>query len=329
MRKLVIFALLFIVGVFMVWQPIKAHAKTLLFISESFPQITVKPLGWFTKEPGAERVEFGEEQEIVADLVVPQRQGKYPAIIFAMGVYTQEKDRALLLDVADTFARLGYVVLWPRSKVLDKEEGILEDPQIFIESFKYLESRSEVDKGRISFLGFSLGSSIAMVAAETPAIADSVRSMIWFGGYYSLYDYLTELATGKVVVNGQEILWEPHESATSHAEKIMKPLGGSLELFKENKVTEEQKAYLARFSPDAKLANFRARLLILHDKNDSYIPWIESQKLKQAMDKERVVPYHITDLFGHVQPKDGRINWGVAKELWGMYRFVFKVFSAL
>lgn len=318
------------------WNSMGTNVKAFLFISQGFPQIPVKPLSWFTKEPETERVEFGEKQEIVADLVLPaspaggpQKGEKHPAIIFAMGVYTQEKDRVLLLDVADTFARSGYIILWPRSKILDKEEGILEGPQIFVESFKYLESRNEIDKERISFLGFSLGSSIAMVAAEDPEIAGKVRSLVWFGGYYSLYDYLTSLAVRQFVVQGRTVGWEPHEGATSHAEKIMKPKGGSLELFKGNKVTEEQKAYLARFSPDAKLDNFRARLLILHDKNDSYVPWVESQKLKQAMDEERVVAYHITDLFGHVQPKDGGINWGVAKELWNMYRFVYKVFSAL
>ncbi|MBI4033357.1 MAG: hypothetical protein HY377_02505, partial [Candidatus Blackburnbacteria bacterium] len=286
--------------------------------------------GWFTREPKHEIVELGDAPEVVGDIVLPAKGCPCPAVIFAMGVYTQEKDRPLLLGAADSFARLGYVAIWPRSKIVDKTEGLMEDPQVFVESFKYLGSRGEVNPKLISLFGFSVGSSIAMVAAENPDIADKVHSLIWFGGYYSLEDYLTELATRKIVVDGQEIPWEPAEGATSHAEKIMQPLGGSLELFKEaGRLTEEQKQALERLSPDVNLNSFKARLFILHDKNDSYVPWIESQKLKEAVGSKVPVVYHIADLFGHVQPKGGKVDWGVVKELWGMYRFVHKVFSAL
>ncbi|MBI1982454.1 MAG: hypothetical protein HYS68_02645, partial [Candidatus Levybacteria bacterium] len=153
---------IFVIGVIFS-KPLITHVKVILFISEQFPQIPV-----------------------VADLITPASEKPKPALILAMGVKTQEKDKVILLNFAQTLARLGYAVFWPRLEILDRGVSSFEDPETFIKSFEYLEAISAVDKNRISFVGFSVGSSIALVAAENPRINEKLHSLVFFGGYYSL-----------------------------------------------------------------------------------------------------------------------------------------------
>ena len=49
-------------------------AKVLLLISEQFPQVRVKPLHVFSKEPKHEYLSLGNG--VVADLFLPNRTGK-------------------------------------------------------------------------------------------------------------------------------------------------------------------------------------------------------------------------------------------------------------
>jgi len=329
MRKGLIILLAVFVVVVAFWGPIEATSKALFLVSQEFPQVPVKPLHSLTQEPRVDQVEFGSEQKIVADVVLPAKGCPCPGLILVMGVFTEEKDRPLLLGFADTLARLGYVAMWPRSQAIEDKSVKAEDPQVFTESFQYLESRPEIDDSRISFLGFSVGSSFAMVAAEDPKIANEVHSLVFFGGYYNLFDYFTSLANSTMVVDGEVGEWNPAEGATSHAEEILELEGTSLDVFREGGLSEEQEAQLSRLSPDIGLDNFKARLFILHDKSDSYVPWTESQKLRDALEGRVLLTYHLADLFAHVQPEKGVLNLDAVRELWGMYRFLYQVFDYL
>ena len=236
---LIILALLF-------FQPIVAAAKVLLLISEQFPQIPLKPLHLLTNQPKHEQVNFGDG--IVTDLFLPNQPRPNPALILAMGVRTNEKDKPILLGFADTLARLGYVVLWPRLEDLDKEIVKYERPQTFIKAFEYLEQHSRVEKNKISYIGFSVGSSLAMVAAEDPGINNQVHSLIFFGGYYNIFDYLKALATKSFVLDGQNIAWNPAGDGVNHAKGILEKEGSELEQFKNvGEIPQSQKKCTTAF----------------------------------------------------------------------------------
>ncbi len=316
---LIILALLF-------FQPVVATTKVLLFISEQFPQIPLKPLHLFTNQPKHEQVQFGDG--IVADLFLPNRVEKSPAIILAMGVRTNEKDKPILLGLSDTLARLGYVVIWPRLEALDKEQIKYERPQTFISAFKYLEQYPGVERSRISYIGFSVGSSLAMVAAEDPSINNQVHSLIFFGGYYNIYDYLTSLATKSMVVDGQNIAWNPAEDGVNHAKGILEKEGLELGQFISAPLSKEDTNRLLQYSPDQNLENFKAAIFILHEKADNYVPFVESIKLKQALAGQVPTTFHLANLFEHVQPKKG-FSPDVISEFAGLFVFLHKLFMYL
>ncbi len=322
--------IIFLISLFFLFlKPLTAGAKVLLFISEEFPQIPVKPLHLITQRPQQEYVVFGKDQKIIADIISPHVKGSHPALILSMAFRTQEKDKPLILGLADSLARLGYVTMWPRSQAIEDQVLKFEDPKVFAESFDYLSQRPEVDKKRISFVGFSAGSSIAMVAATDPVIADRVRSLLFFGGYYNLLDYFTAIASEQIIIDGRPVDWKPNDGAIDHAKEVLKSKGATLDVFKKGTVvSDEIKAQLIPYSPHVNIKNFKARLLILHDKADSSVPWVESEKLKKAAEAEVMTTYHITSLFEHIQPKKG-FSPQILSEFAGLFGFLHQAFMYL
>lgn len=301
-----IFAILLIFS-FVFQSQIGTHFKIALFITEVFPQIPIKPLGLLSNPPFHDRVEFETKNgKVVGDLFTPIEPEPKSVLILAMGVKTSPKDKLILLHFAQTMARLGYVVLWPRLEVLDKGESLPEDPETFIEAFRYLGGLPQTDSERISFVGFSVGSSTAYVASSDPQIRDKVHALVFFGGFYDIYEYLKALFAG-----GD---WRPHQDAINHAKTLLAAKG-----------VASDSAELKGFSPKEHISDFKAKIFILHDKSDTYVPYTESQKLYDAMPKEQIAAYHISGLFEHVQP-NRPINLA---ELVKLYGFLYKVFSTL
>lgn len=338
-RQYLLLLLLVILLVGVIFQKqLATHLKIALFITEEFPQIPVKPLGILTANPQHEKVDFETSNgKVVADLFIPKAQGKKPALIVAMGIKTAEDDKPLILKFSDTLSRLGYVVFWPRLKVLDEGVSLPEEPETFIKSFEYLSGQDFVKREKISFIGFSVGSSVAMKAAEDPTINDKVHGLIFFGGYFDVFDYYVSLSTKTTKLNGQILPWDPAPDAVDHAKGLLKTRGAD-RLIKIFEATSSAQAYnlikgapqdeidgLKKYNPKEKPDQFKASIFILHDKSDTYVPYVESIKLDRALSQHPNKTFLITDLFEHVQP-NRPINIG---ELVKLYGFLYKVFSFL
>ena len=313
MKKLISILILGLILLGFIFQKqITTHLKISLFITEEFPQIPFKPLTLLTENPLQTKVEFETKNgKVVADLFTPIASSPYPGVILAMGVKLSEKDKPLILHFGKTMARLGYVTFWPRLEVLDKGQSLPEEVETFIEAFKYLEERTD----RISFIGFSVGSSTALVAAADPEIADRVHSVVFFGGYFDIFDYLLAL--------DKKSEWKPHIDAINHAKTLLAAKGIATQ---SAKLADSQDATrLKKYSPKEYITDFKGKIFILHDKSDTYVPYTESTKLYEAMPKDQIAAYHISDLFEHVQP-NRPINIG---ELVKLYGFLYKVFNQL
>jgi dienelactone hydrolase len=74
----------------------------------------------------------------------------------------------------------------------------------------------------------------------------------------------------------------------------------SAELF--SALRPEDQATLRRLSPSSALEGLRAELIIMHDRHDRYIPYVESRRLTEAARGTVEVHYAEMDIFGHVDP---------------------------
>ncbi len=307
---------------------IAANFKSIFLISESFSQITIKPLSAFTQAPIHSKIEINEE--ITADLFVPKEKytpkskNKRPAIIVAMGVKTKDADKPVILDFSETLSRLGYVVLWPRLKVLDQGVSLIEDPQTFVTAFNYLEKQDFVDGKRISYIGFSVGSSVAFAAASDPSISDKTNSLIFFGGYYDIFDYLESIHSQSMMISNKRIDWKPNEGATNHINEILENMNlGDLE-----KVIAAKPPEFKNISPSNFTSEFKSRILILHEKSDGYVPYVESIKLSDNLSKDIDKKFVLINLFEHVQPRGG-FSKEILGEIFKLYGFTTEVFLRL
>ena len=91
--------------------------------------------------------------------------------------------------VADGLARTGVAVLVPDSRIL--LEGRLEVGEIdgVVRAFQLLADRPEVDRERVGIFGFSVGGSLALLAAGDDAHRVEVRWVNAFGAFADARTY--------------------------------------------------------------------------------------------------------------------------------------------
>jgi predicted esterase len=322
------------------------NLRTALLICQLFPQIPFKPLELTSTEPTHHVAHISSPRgPVVADLFVPNDRFGWsaphsrPALILAMGVKTAPHDRPKLHEIGRTFARLGFVVLWPRLQVLDEGLALPEEPQTFVAGVQYVRDLEPVDPARISFLGFSTGASASLLAASSPEIAEQVRSTIFFGGYYDLSEYLFSLATATVTVDGQSRAWEPSGDVVGHVREILANEGLSsvghafastrqdaAGLFRSAPPAEMEQ--LSRFSPALHNLGFHGRLFILHDAGDPLVPSVQSAELYRAVSAHIATTYVETSIFDHVQPRTD-LTWDSVSNVVRVYGFVNDALSYL
>lgn len=323
---------------FMIFQkPVKANIKSLLLISQELPQIPIKPLYKITKTPSHQNIHLDSpDGPVVADLFISQNSKKNkPALIIAMGVKTSDKDKPVILGFAETLSRLGFIVLWPRSEILEQGISDFEKPSTFSESYRFLENQEIVNKNRISFVGFSVGSSIAFSAIADPQISGKTRSLIFFGGYYDVFEYLENLSSQTITQNGQKISWHPDQSATNHVKEILTFNNSQLlSLFNDPKSQKTAQEILKSLpqneiekfkmiSPKEKIGEYKTPTFILHERNDTFVPYTQSLALKTALPKNLQKSYLIINLFEHVQPQKG-FSPKILGEIFKLYLFLYQ-----
>jgi dienelactone hydrolase len=132
------------------------------------------------------------------------------AMLLVFGVNNLGRNHPAIERVAEALARTGVAVLVPDSRTL--LEGRLEVGEIggVVHAFQLLAARPEVDRERLGIVGFSVGGSLALLAAADPDIASSVRWVNAFGAYADATTYLAAVAAHAYVgPDGSSVPWTP------------------------------------------------------------------------------------------------------------------------
>jgi acetyl esterase/lipase len=101
-------------------------------------------------------------------------------------------------------------VLVPDSRTL--LEGRLEVGEIdgVVRAFQLLAARPEVDRQRLGIVGFSVGGSLALLAAADPRISAHVAWVNAFGAYADAATYLASVAAHAYIgPDGAPVAWQP------------------------------------------------------------------------------------------------------------------------
>lgn len=150
--------------------------------------------------PDVTRVEMTDR----ADLYLPPA-GPSPGIVLVLGAVTEGRRYALLETAARTVAACGFATLVPelgRLRRLILGEDALDD---LVEAALALPRHDAVTDAPVGLIGFSLGGSLAMLAAADPRLRGRVSCVASIGAYFRLTDMLTAATCGYAGPDGERM----------------------------------------------------------------------------------------------------------------------------
>ncbi len=209
-------ALLAVAMLLVAWEPTRVTVQTAAMLP-SLLDAGPKPLEWFSDPPqrGSRpyRSAGSDAEPDVAEVWLPAwASADRPAggMLLVFGVNNLGRNHPAIVRVADGLARTGVAVVVPDSRTL--LEGRLEIGEIdgVVRAFQLLAARPEVDRDRLGIVGFSVGGSLALLAARDPRIADQVRWVNAFGAYADAATYLASVSAHAYLDDaGEPVPWTP------------------------------------------------------------------------------------------------------------------------
>ena len=209
-------AFLIVVLVAVAWEPSRVAIQTAVMLPNLL-DAGPKPLNLFSEDPVRSslpyRVPDGGGEPDLAELWLPawaSVERPAGAMLLVFGVNNLGRNHPAIERVADGLARTGVAVLVPDSRTL--LDGRLEVGEIdgVVRAFQLLAARPEVDRERLGIFGFSVGGSLALLAARDPRIAEQVRWVNPFGAFADADTYMASVAAHAYASpEGETVAWLP------------------------------------------------------------------------------------------------------------------------
>ena len=198
------------------WEPTRVAMQTAVMLPNLL-DAGPKPLNLFSEAPIRTSVPYragepGADPDL-AELWLPawaSADRPAGAMLLVFGVNNLGRNHPAIVRVADGLARTGVAVLVPDSRTL--LEGRLEVGEIdgVVRAFELLAARPEVDRDRLGIVGFSVGGSLALLAAADERIASQVRWVNAFGAFGDAGTYLASVSAHAYRdADGSPVEWQP------------------------------------------------------------------------------------------------------------------------
>jgi pimeloyl-ACP methyl ester carboxylesterase len=201
--------------------PVRVATQVALLVPEltgAGPRI----LAALTPEPIRTSLSYGPDEDRM-DVYRPEGAGSRdgtapgddgrPAVLLVLGISPVPLDDERVIRVGTALARLGLVVGVPSSRELMASRLGADEPGRVVAAYEALAGQADVDPYRVGMAGFSVGGSLALVAAADPRIADRVAYVNAFGAYADAGTLLVDVASRTVEVDGAIQPWPPGELA--------------------------------------------------------------------------------------------------------------------
>ncbi len=209
-------ALLVLAVLLVAWEPTRVALQTAVMLPNLL-DAGPKPLNLFSEAPRRMAVPYRTPDAAadpdLAELWLPSwasAQRPAGAMLLVLGVNNVGRNHPAVERVADGLARTGVAVLVPDSRTL--LEGRLEAGEIdgVVQAFQLLAARPEVDRDRVGIVGFSVGGSLALLAAGDERIASQIRWVNAFGAFADAGSYLAAVSAHAYRGPGGSVVpWTP------------------------------------------------------------------------------------------------------------------------
>lgn len=201
--------------------PVRVATQVALLVPEltgAGPRI----LAVVTPEPVRTSLTYGPDEDRMdlyrpdgspaGDGSAPGDDGR-PAVLLVLGISPVPLDDERVIRVGTALARLGLVVGVPSSRELMALRLGADEPGRVVAAYEALADQADVDPARVGMAGFSVGGSLALVAAADPRIADRVAYVNAFGAFADAGTLLVDVASRTVETEGSVRPWPPGKLA--------------------------------------------------------------------------------------------------------------------
>ncbi|MBI2461956.1 MAG: alpha/beta fold hydrolase [Candidatus Rokubacteria bacterium] len=331
-----------------------------LFLIEFLSDGRVPALTTLTAPPHEETVRLASGP---ATLYRPLAPGRRPGLVLLHGLVPEGKDDPRLVWAAGLLARGGFAVLVPDLPGLRASRLRPADAEVVIRAVETLAAEPGVRADRTALVGISVGAGPALLAAADPRIADRIGLVATLGGYADARELVRYFTTGHYgfgEVRGRRVLDPelvraflrlnldliPDEEDRQALGALLEgrplphrlgPEGRAVAALLANRDPARVDALLealpaairellAELSPVSRLHRIRARLLLLHGRDDPAIPFTESLRLAAAAGPART-RLVLLSLIGHVDPAETSW-WGVTAELFRLWGAAYELFRS-
>lgn len=283
-----------------------------------------------------------EEELAIADSPTTVFHGRGPSVLLMNGATPQGRRHPAIRRLAAGLARAGHLVFVP--DVYGVDRGEISDRTVAATL-----RIAGAAPGRVAFLGVSVGTTLALLAAEDPGLAGRVSVVGGIAGYTDLVD-LIRIATTGTYREGERLapfnadpflaLCVARSVCAAASTELAgvepdehDPLGcfprlpGPAPALLANRdparfdalypaLPGEVRAAVERLSPLAAAPRLRAPVEILSDPDDKYFPLEQTRALARAAPQVKLTTTH---LLSHA---DTRIGWRDLPDLAGLAGFV-------
>ncbi|MBV9602305.1 MAG: acetylxylan esterase [Chloroflexi bacterium] len=343
MRPLVFGLLLVLVGALALWRPARVAVATFLLLPALFPSAPIDPLFRLTPEPVETQQTFEYSGGTVdTRFFAPVGGGQHPAVVLLLGAGDLTRSD-LAVQFADALARLGVVVAVPESSGMLAEHLNFDEVDAIRQSIDAVRARSDVDPRRVGIVGLSASGGLAIVAAAQPDLRDSVRFVNSFGSYDDAMTLLVDVASHSIDVEGSVRDWQPEQRTVDVVANALVDTGvddatrsellGGPSRQRATEITRnfspEVVSRFARISPSSYLTQLHARLYLMHDVDDPFIPFTESRNLVASAPPGVVARYTEFSIFEHVIPERPTPWQTFVPDVWKLFWHTHALLSEL
>jgi hypothetical protein len=342
MRQALFLGVVAIVAMLGVWHPARVAAQALVLLPALFPSAPVDPLA-LTAAPVREMRTSAYAAGTVDSLIFhPASGGRHGAIMLLLGAGDLPRSD-LAIHFAEALARLGVVTMLPESSGMLAERLTFDEVDAIRVSLDTLRSEQDVDVARIGVLGLSASGGLSLVAAAQPDLRDRIRFVNSFGSYADAFRLLVDVGSRSVDVDGDVRAWQPEARTLEVVANALMDAGagevdrqelvGGTTRERATQITRDFAAdvreRLVRVSPSVYLTQIRAHVYVMHDRDDTFVPFTESRDLVAQAPPGLVVRYTEFSIFAHVIP-ERPVAWQTfLPDVWRLFWHVHAVLLEL
>jgi pimeloyl-ACP methyl ester carboxylesterase len=176
------------------WSWVDAQVRAAVVISSVLEAPILTPAAEvMSGEPGFEDVTVAGNPTLVAS---PAGDGPWPAIFLVNGAVREGRKLPEVRNLAEGFARAGYLVVVPDLPGLREARITPQTAEATTQVAREISGRPDVEDGQVALVGVSTGATLALLAAEDPALRGKVSLIAGVAPYSNIKTVLSLATTG-------------------------------------------------------------------------------------------------------------------------------------